>query len=166
MSWNWGTINEVADDALVAVGILILIARQFIWRSAELHRMLRLPLIIVGAGIVYLLAELWGGFHWVPGDWFVLGELALVALTGTAMGFVTRFRPNQERLQYKLTAVGLWLWLAFVAIRIGSFWLASVFGANLGAVTGLILLSFGVNRLAAIVVVRRRAGEILAAAGV
>jgi len=163
MSWDWGAINQVADDVLITVGITILIVRQFIWRSAELHHMLRLPVVIVGAGIVYLVIELSSGFRWVPGDWFIVGELALVAMTGTAMGHVTRFRSDREHLQYKLTATGLWLWLAFLVIRIGSFYLAAAFGANLAGLTGLILLSFGVNRFAAIVVVRRRTRDMLAA---
>lgn len=164
MSWDWGAINQIADDVLITGGIAILIVRQFIWRSAELHRMLRLPVIIIAIGAVYLVVELWGGFHWVPGDWFIVGELVLVALTGTAMGYVTRFRTAQDRLQYRLTAAGIWLWLVFAAIRIGSFYLAEALGADLAAATGLILLSFGVNRLAAITVVRRRAQRILATA--
>jgi energy-converting hydrogenase Eha subunit C len=164
MSWDWGTIDKMADDALIMVGIVMLIVRQFSWRSAELHRMLRLPVIIIATGIAYLAVELWGGSRWVPGDWFIVAELGLVALTGTAMGYVTHFRITQNRLQYKLTAAGLWLWLVFLAIRIGSFYLAVALGANLADATGLILLSFGVNRLTAIVVVRRRAERLFTTA--
>jgi hypothetical protein len=157
MSWDWGELNRLADDILITAGIVILIVRQFLWRSADTHRMLRLPAIIVAAGVGFLAVELWGGLRWVPADWCVVGELGLVAVTGTAMGSVTRFRGTAERLQYRLTASGLWLWLAFVAIRLGSLYLAAALGANLAGATGLILLSFGVNRLAAILVVRRRA---------
>ncbi|HUR94306.1 MAG TPA: hypothetical protein VMY76_06970, partial [Gemmatimonadales bacterium] len=165
MSWDWAAVNQTADDALVVVGIAVLIARQFIWRPAQLHRMLRLPLILIGAGMAYLVVELSDeGFRWVPGDRVILGELALVALTGTAMGYVTRFRTYQDHLQYKLTAPGIGLWLIFVAIRIGSLYLAAALGANLGDTTGLILLSFGLNRLAAVLIVRRRARDALASA--
>lgn len=93
----------------------------------------------------------------VAADWLILAELALVAVTGTAMGYVTHFRSAGSRLQYRLTGVGLILWAAFVAIRVGNFGLANLLGANLAEATGLILLSFGVNRWAAIAVVRRRA---------
>jgi hypothetical protein len=158
---DWGTIDQVADDVIVTVGIAILIVRQFIWRSAELRRMLRLPAIIMAVGLGYLVIELWGGFRWVPGDWLIAGELALVALTGTAMGRVTRFRTDQGGLQYKLTTPGLALWAVFIGIRVGMFYLAGALGANLTDQTGLILLSFGVNRLAAAVVVRRRARRLL-----
>lgn len=162
MSWDWGAINQIGDDVIITIGIAVLIVRQFIWRSAELQRMLRLPMLIIAAGVVYLVVELWAGFQWVPGDWFIVCELALVAITGTAMGYVTRFRTVDDRLQYKLTAPGIGLWAIFIAIRGGFFFFATAFGANLADATGLILVSFGVNRLAAIAVVRRRAEAILA----
>ncbi|MDJ0356645.1 hypothetical protein [Paenarthrobacter sp. PH39-S1] len=161
MFWDWGDIGQTTDNVIIIAGIAVLIFRQFIWRSAELHRMLRLPMIIIAVGITYLIVELWGGFHWVPGDWLIIGELALVSITGTAMGYVTRFRTVDGHLQYRLTAAGIGLWAAFIAIRVGSFVLASMLGANLTDATGLILLSFGVNRLAAITVVRRRVQQIL-----
>lgn len=162
MHWDWGVVNQVADDVIITVGIAVLIGRQFIWRSTQLHRMLRLPVLIIAAGLVYLGFELWGGFRWVPADWIIIGELLLVAVTGSIMGRVTRFRTVDEQLQYKLSPVGVWLWALFILIRVGSFFLASTLGANLAEATGLILLSFGTNRLAAIVVVRGRAEAILA----
>lgn len=164
MHWDWDIVNQAADDAIITVGIMVLIVRQFIWRSAQLHRMLRLPAVIIAAGLVYLLFELRGGFHWVPADWIIIAELFLVAVTGTIMGHATRFRTVDEHLQYKLSSNGVWLWAAFLLIRVGSFCLASTLGANLTEATGLILLSFGINRLAAIIVVRRRAEKILASA--
>ncbi len=161
---DWGVANQVVDDVIITVGIAVLIVRQFIWRSTHLHRMLRLPVVIIVVGLVYLVIELWGGFRWVPADWIIIGELLLVAVTGTIMGYVTRFRTLDEHLQYKLNPAGVWLWALFMLIRVGSFYLASALGANLTEATGLILLSFGANRLAAIVVVRRRARRILASA--
>ncbi|MDF2664721.1 MAG: hypothetical protein K0R81_571 [Microbacterium sp.] len=164
MHWDWGVANQVVDDVIITVGIAVLIVRQFIWRSTQLHRMLRLPVAIIAAGLVYLVIELWGGLRWVPADWIIIGELLLVAVTGTIMGYVTRFRTVDEHLQYKLIPVGVWLWALFILIRVGCFYLASTLGANLAEATGLILLSFGTNRLAAIVIVRRRAEKILASA--
>lgn len=157
MAIDWNAMNQIADDVIIAVGIAAMIIRQFIWRSAELHRMLRLPVLIIGAGIAYLVFEVWGGFVWVPADWLIVAELALVAITGTAMGYATHFRQADGRLQYRLTWAGIILWAIFVAIRVGDFVLASALGANLADATGLILLSFGANRFAAILVVRRRA---------
>lgn len=162
MTWDWAVANQVLDDVILTVGIAVLIGRQFIWRSTQLHKMLRLPGAILAAGLAYLFVELWGGFRWVPADWIIVGELLMVAVTGTIMGHVTRFRTVDDHLQYKLSATGIWLWALFIVIRIGSFLLASAVGANLADATGLILLSFGANRLAAVLVVRRRAEGILA----
>jgi hypothetical protein len=158
---EWGAINEIADNVIITVGIGVLIVRQFLWRSTQLHRMLRMPVLIIAVGILYLVAELSGSVRWAAGDWFIVAELGLVAFTGTAMGYVTRFRTADEHLQYRLTTPGIALWAAFIGIRVGFFFLVTVFGARLGDATGVILLSFGVNRLAAILVVRRRAEAML-----
>lgn len=163
MQWDWDVANRVVDDVLITVGIVVLIVRQFVWRSTQLHRMLRLPVVIIATGLGYLVIELWGGFRWVEADWIIIGELLLVAVTGTVMGFVTRFRRVGQHLDYKLSPAGIWWWALFIAIRVGSFVLASSLGANLADATGLILLSFGTNRLAAILVVRRRARAALSA---
>ena len=157
MGWNWGAINQIADDIIIIVGITFVFVRQFIWRSARLDRMLRMPVIVTGAGIVFLNIELARGVASVPADWLIVAELGLVATTGTAMGYATHFRRVREDLHYRLTGVGIILWAVFVAVRIGNFALANTLGANLADATGLILLSFGINRLAAITVVRRRA---------
>lgn len=157
MTVDWSAINQVADYVTITVGIAALIIRQFIWRSTDLHRMLRLPVLIIGAGVAYLAFELWDGYAWVSADWLIVAELGLVAITGTAMGYATHFRQTDGRLQYRLTSTGIILWAIFVAIRVGDFALASALGANLADATELILLSFGVNRFAAILVVRQRA---------
>ncbi|MFD2469941.1 hypothetical protein [Amycolatopsis silviterrae] len=143
----------MVDDVLIALAVGFLIVRQFRWRSAEPRRMLVTPLVVIAVGLVYLGFELGGGFR--AADWLLAGELVLVAGTGAAMGRVTRFR-RADGLQYRLTGPGIALWAVFLAIRIGSFALAGVLGAHLLDATGLILVSFGVNRLAASLVVRHR----------
>jgi hypothetical protein len=154
-------INTIADDLIIAVGIAVLIIRQFLWRSADLARMLRMPVVVIGAGIVYLRVELRHGFVWSATEWLVLAELVLVAITGTIMGHVTRFRRVEGGVQYRLTRPGVLLWAAFVAIRVGGFALAHLLGARLLETTGMILVSFGANRLAASLVVRRRADTLI-----
>lgn len=156
MDWDLAAINRVADDVIITLGIAWLIVRQFVWRSTDVKRMLRMPLFILVAAVVFLGFELWGGFRWVAADVIFVGELVLVGITGSIMGIATQFRTAHGRTQYRLSAVGLWLWVLFVGIRAASFFAASALGANLTDATGLILLSFGVNRLAAILVVTRR----------
>ncbi len=80
-------------------------------------------------------------------------------LTGTAMGYATHFRTAHDTLEYRLTWAGVTLWAVFVAVTVGNFALAGSLGANLADATGLIVLSFGVNPLTAIAVVRHRAGQ-------
>ncbi|ORC17795.1 hypothetical protein [Rhodococcus qingshengii] len=160
MPWDWSAVNQVLDDVVILAGIGWMIVRQFIWRSTDLSRMLRLPALILAAGLIYVVFEFWGDFRWMVADWIIVGEFLLVAVTGTVMGHVTRFRSVENRLQFKLNSAGLWLWVIFVGIRVGSFYLAAALGASLAGTTGLVLLSFGINRLAAIVVVRRRARDL------
>jgi len=157
VSWDWASVNRAVDDAAVVGGIVFLVVRQFRWRSAEPHRMLRLPLVIVAVGVGYLGVELWTAVLWTPADCLVLVELLLVALTGVVMGRVTRFRVVDDRLQYKLTWAGIWLWVLFVAIRVGSYSLAHALGSRLAGATGPLLISFGANRLPSVLVVRARA---------
>lgn len=157
MSWDWSTVNRAVDDAAVVGGIVFLVVRQFRWRSAEPRRMLLLPLVIVAVGAGYLGVELWTAVSLTSADWLILVELLLVALTGVVMGRVTRFRVIDTRLQYKLTGAGIWLWGLFVAIRVGSYYLAHTLGSRLAGATGPLLVSFGANRLLSVLVVRARA---------
>lgn len=161
MGGDWAAINQIVDAVLIALGIGVLIVRQFLWRTAQLSRMLRMPALVIAMGLVYLVVELRSGFHWVAADWLVVAELAMVAITGTMMGYATRFRVKSGRLQYRLTGIGVLLWAVFVAVRVANFALAGALGADLGEATGLILLSFGINRLAAILIVRYRATSIV-----
>lgn len=164
MSIDWTEVNRIADDSLITAGIAFLVARQFLWRRTELDRMLRLPLLVIAAAAVYLVVEFRSGFGWVAADWLIVGELMLVTVTGTAMGYVTQFRRHDHQLQYRLTTAGVVLWVVFLLLRAGDITLADHLGADTAKATGLILLSFGLNRLAAIAVVRRRARELYASA--
>jgi hypothetical protein len=166
MSWDWSSVNEVTDDAVVAGGIALLVVRQFLWRSAEPRRMLRLPLGVIVVGFGYLGSELRAAGRWTSADWSILAELVLVSLTGVVMGRVTRFRATGDRLQYRLTGVGIWLWALFVAIRVGSYGLAHAMGSDLAGATGPLLISFGANRLLSVLVVRARTRALLGGAGV
>jgi hypothetical protein len=102
--------------------------------------MLLMPAIVIAAGLLYLVVELRAGFEWIAADWLIVAELGMVAITGTAMGYTTRFRNKGDWLQYRLTRIGVFLWAVFVAIRVGNFWLAGTLGANIADATGLILL--------------------------
>lgn len=145
------------DTVAVTVGIGFLITRQFLWRTADMARLFVLPLSIVGAGVIWVIWEVLQG---EPLTLFTLAvmcaEAVLVFATGTAMGWMTQFRERNEALSYRLVPKGLILWGVFLSIRVGSFVLAGKVGAHLLDTTGVITVSFGINRLANSLVVRRR----------
>ncbi|SIS17802.1 hypothetical protein [Williamsia sterculiae] len=156
----WMTVDHVVDDVAIATGVAFLIIRQFAWRTADPGRMARLPAVILAIGVGYSTVDFMTGYRWHAADWVMAAELVMVTVTGLAMGHVTRFRSVDGRVQYKLTGNGVWLWGLFVVIRIGSMVAAVELGAGLATATGPLLVSFAVNRIAAIVVVRRRTRRI------
>ena len=161
---DWKSLDSAVTDVLVLAGVAVLIVRQFVWRPADPRRILRTPLAVLGAGAVLTVVQLHVG-RWEAADWILLAELVLVAMTGAALGSVTRFRGTGADVRYRPTGPGLALWLGFIGIRAASFALASALGADVGGASGLVLLSFGVNRLGASLVVRRRLGSRTAAEG-
>lgn len=153
---RWGVVNGDLGTAVIVIGVAVLIVRQFVWRSAERGRLLRPPIVFVLLGLMGLIFEVGHGLRLVPADWLIAGELTLVACTGIAMGLVTRFRRQGDRLQYRLTRPGLLLWAIFVVVRLAVLAGAASLGAALPSTSGVILLTFGVNRLAAALVVDHR----------
>lgn len=154
---NGSSLLDLADDILIGAGIAFLIVRQFMWRAADPARLLLMPVIIVIYGIGSVTWDILHGERLKIVDLVVfIVELALVGCTGTVMGVRTRFRRRGQALQYKLDAWGVALWAIFIAIRIGSFLLAAQLDAHALETTGAILISFGANRLASSITVRRR----------
>jgi hypothetical protein len=145
------------DRLAVGVGIVVLIARQFIWRTADPRTLLRLPLALLSIGTLTLGQEVFGGAALTAHTSALLAaELALVALLGATMGGLMQLRADDTGWRYRLSPRGIALWALFVAIRVGMFALAARLGAPLLETTGAILLSFGLNRLASALIVRRR----------
>ena len=153
-------VADYAEDIAVGCGIAYLIVRQFRWRDLVPSRMLTLPLILLVCGVIDVLWSAWSGSPITGRDAGVLAaELVLVAITGSVMGWATVYRINGDRLQYRLTRAGIALWAVFVGIRVCSFALAAHLHAHLLESSGAIVVSFGVNRLACSLVVRRRAAH-------
>jgi hypothetical protein len=147
------------DDVLIAAGITWLIARQFWWR--DVAGLLRLPLILLVVGGCSIGADLLSHGEHISsiGVTLLVAELLLVATTGAVMGTRYQFRTTCAETQCRLDATGLLLWAVFLGIRISSLILASQVGAKLLESTGVVLVSFATNRLAASVLVLRRAQQ-------
>lgn len=145
------------DTLLITVGILFLIVRRFFWREIEPTKLLSFPLLMIGVGVAWMVWDVANGARFGLISLGVIGlEAVLVCGTGLAMGLMTQFRQSSGRVNCRLSPAGVLLWLAFLAIRIGSFILADRLGFQLLDTTGAILVSFGVNRLAAALVIRHK----------
>ena len=145
------------DTLLITVGILFLIVRRFFWREIEPTKLLRLPLLMIGLGVAWMVWDVVSGATFDLISLGVVGfEAILVCGTGLAMGLMTQFRRSSGHVSYRLLPTGGLLWLVFLAIRIGSFILADKLGFHLLDTTGAILVSFGINRLAAALVIRHK----------
>lgn len=157
------TVLTGIDDAVVVGGIGLLIARQFSWRRLRPDRLLALPPWMIGAGLVWLLWDVLDGTPVTGFDVALLaGEVLLVSAAGLAMGTCTQFRGRDGELDYRLTRMGILLWLVFVAVRSLSWYLAYRDGGHLLGTTAVILLGYGANRLAAALVIRSRLDELRA----
>jgi hypothetical protein len=95
----------------------------------------------------------------VSGAAVFAAELLLVAATGTLMGTRYRFRDAPAGQQCRLNRSGVVLWAVFVCIRVAALILAAQLGAKFLETTGAVLMSFATNRLAASLVVQRRAQQ-------
>lgn len=145
------------ETSLIIGGIGFLIIRRFFWRLADPARLLRFPMYIIGTGLVWTVWEVAKGEQvTLLAVGIACVEIALVSLTGVAMGLMTQIRKRNGVLSYRLAPYGLVLWGAFIAIRIGSFVVAGRIGAPLLETESAIMVSFGINRLASSVVVKRR----------
>lgn len=155
-----GELDAVLTDVLVAAGIVWLVARQFHWRPVG--SMLRIALGVLGVGAAVTVPGA-VRMHLAAPDVLVLAaELLLVGATGTAMGTLYRFRTVRGDLQCRLERLGLLLWAVFLGVRVGSFALAHLLGAHGLENTGVLLVSFGTNRLASALVVGRRSARVAA----
>lgn len=143
------------DTLLITVGILFLIVRRFFWREIEPTKLFRFPLLMIGLGATWAVWDVINGATFGLVSLGVMGlEALLVFGTGLVMGLMTQFRQRSGQISYRLLPAGVLLWLVFLAVRIGSFILADKLGFHLLDTTGAILVSFGINRLAAALVIR------------
>jgi hypothetical protein len=151
-------LNPTLDHVLVTAGIVWLIARQFTWR--DVSDLLRWPVLLLAFGAISAtLGVLHGERISLSGAAVFAAELLLVAATGTLMGTRYRFRDAPAGQQCRLNRSGVVLWAVFVCIRVAALILAAQLGAKFLETTGAVLMSFATNRLAASLVVQRRAQQ-------
>lgn len=152
--------------ALIAVIIVLVLARSLTWRAVRPGKLLLMPAIlgIVGLGLVgQTVASL--GAAWRPSaaDVAVLaGELVIAVVAGAAMGRLSIFRTVNGVVSSRLQAGGAAVFLGFVAVRV----LATLLAVNIGGTTALlsasVLIMIAVVKLTQGVVVSGRYRQHLA----
>lgn len=161
MNFSTASVFEI----LLAIAAIVGIAyRQTRWTAADVSRMWRMPLIfgILGIGILVF----GGGRAGVAGvDIALLAlELGVAVITGALMGLVARFRPISARTlalwrarrgesgaaeptaESRTGWVGVLLWVALIAVRIGLASWGHSLGSSLAESPAVILLVVAANR--------------------
>jgi len=152
------SIQSLAE-ILLAVAIVALLAyRQLRWRDFDPARVLRLPIVLGGIGLVSL-AGTKGATVTAVDATLLAVELLLSVGIGAIMGRLTVFRPDPDGSGALQTRTGWWgasLWLALIAVRIAFDVVGAGLGAHLLTQTGVILVLVAASRATAALVVRAR----------
>ncbi len=152
--------------ALIALIIVLVLARSLTWRSVRPGKLYLLPAIlgVVGLGLVgQTVASLGGGWRPSTTDVAVLvGELAVAALAGWAMGRLSVFRTVDGVVSSRLRAGGAAVFLGFVAVRVLAALLATTIGGTAALLSATALLMIAVVKLVQGVVVSGRCRQHLA----
>jgi hypothetical protein len=146
-----------AIEILAVIGIIgYIIFRQVQGEPLRGKRAVLLPAILTVVGFANLRGS--GGAHLTADDiaCLVVGT-AGSAVIGLAFGAIMRLESRGGYLWAQLPLRGLWLWAALVAWRVVAILVATGLHAHVAASTATLLLSLGVNRLAAAAVIVARA---------
>lgn len=149
----------------IAVGVALVVyigARQLRWRPFDRARVWRMPAILAIVGLISLSTSA-KGLSVGPIDVTLIAvELAFAVVLGLIMGRITVFRraaaPDDEGnvLESRSGGLGMTLWIALIAVRIGIDVAGSALGAHLLTATGVILLTIAANRAASALVLDSR----------
>lgn len=147
-----------------AVLILLLIGwvgyKQLVWRPVVVARMWRGPGILAVVGAVLLVQQVKPTELSALDLAIVVGELLLSLGVGAWMGAIAHFRSLAQPMatgkdgrdiaeyESRTGVLGLLLWVAVIAVRVGVDVVAAQAGSHLAAATGMILLVFAANRAA------------------
>jgi hypothetical protein len=146
-----------AIEILAVIGVIgYIIYRQIQGEPLRGKRAVVLPAILTVVG--YLNLRGGGGTHLTHADiGCLVAGVAGSAAIGLAFGAITRLESRGGYLWSQLPKRGLWLWAALVAWRVAIIVLATGMHAHIAASGATLLLSLGVNRLAAAAVIVPRA---------
>lgn len=145
-----------ALEILAAIAIVLyVIARQFRGEWLQAKRVVVLPAVLTGVGLMSLVHST---RHPSATDIACIAVGAAVAAAiGVSQGIVMRLGSRDGALWGRMPKAGLWLWLGLIASRIAMTLIAVSLDAKVAASSAPILLTLGVNRLATAAVIVPRA---------
>jgi hypothetical protein len=151
---NFWCMDVLKIVAIVAI-IGYVIARQFTGQPLRGRRLVVLPAVLTALGAADLGKTTQ---HVATVDIVFIAASAVIAvLVGIWQGAAMRLESRNGVLWGQMPVRSLWLWLGFIAARIGLTVVASGMDAHLAASTTPLLLTLGLNRLAQAGVIALRA---------
>jgi hypothetical protein len=141
-------------NVLIPIALVLVIGvRQLRWSPLAEGSIWRLPIILAVVGVVSLAKGSAIGALSTTDVALLSVEVVISVAFGCVMGLITRVRPLEvatEKARFESSGgwLGLVLWVAFIAIRVGFGIFAAHSGSALGASTGLILVLVAINRAA------------------
>jgi hypothetical protein len=149
-------MTDLVSVLLIAGVVIAVIISQVKGVTLSGRRMLLLPAILIGYGVVNLT-----GMHGVgPVDIACIAVSAAIAtIIGLGQGRAMHLESRGGALWARLPLRGLWWWAALIAARIGMMAVAAVLGVKAAGSVDAVFLVLGINRLAQSAMIGLRASR-------
>lgn len=149
-------MSELVSVLVIAGVVVAVIIGQVKGVTLSGRRMLVLPAILIGYGVVNL-----AGMHGIgPVDIACIAVSATIgAVIGLGQGRVMHLESRGGGLWARLPLRGLWWWAALIAARIGMLAVAAALGAKAAGSADAVFLVLGINRLAQSAMIGLRASR-------
>lgn len=149
-------MSELVSVLVIAGVVVAVIIGQIKGVTLTGRRMLVLPAILIGYGVVNL-----AGMHGVgPVDIACIAVSATIgAVIGLGQGRVMHLESRGGGLWARLPLRGLWWWAALIGARIGMLAVAAALGAKAAGSANAVFLVLGINRLAQSAMIGLRASR-------
>lgn len=149
-------MSELVSVLVIAGVVVAVIIGQVKGVTLTGRRMLVLPAILIGYGVVNL-----AGMHGIgPVDIACIAVSATIgAVIGLGQGRVMHLESRGGALWARLPLRGLWWWAALIAARIGMLAVAAALGAKAAGSADAVFLVLGINRLAQSAMIGLRASR-------
>jgi hypothetical protein len=156
------TTSQTGDDEMTAIPILLAVAavvyvmvRRLVGEPLQAKRLVVLPVVLAVWGAVNLTNVLHPAVALDIAFLVVMGAVGVVA--GMVRGLTVQIFARDGHLWYRYRPLTVVVWVALVVARVGIGAVGHVMGVHSAALTGSMLLTFGLSLLAEAAVVGSRA---------